>query len=53
MKCIDCKYAAKYTDSEKVLCIMDIDLRKSKIDSLRPSWCPLINKSELDYIKSC
>jgi len=54
MRCIECKFAAKHSDSEKVLCIIDIDLRNSRKDSMnKPSWCPEIKRSELDYIKSC
>jgi len=51
--CIICKHAIPYLEENKVVCTYDIDLRRVDTIDGKPSWCPLIKRSELDYIKSC
>lgn len=51
--CLVCKHAISHIEVDKVVCSKDLDLRKGEIKSGKPTWCPLVQRSELDYIKSC
>lgn len=51
--CVICDHSIPHQEGSQIVCTKDIDLRRVKLEEGKPNWCPLVRRSELDYIKSC
>lgn len=51
--CVICVHSYPHIYENEMVCTKDLDKRRIKLENGKPNWCPLVEFSELDYIKSC